>query len=84
MVVELQTLCSPKSRLILCVAGINKAIHMRNKDKATYTLPLRINHREEDINSPQATPNFPPATADTKAEPTAKAEPAMETVTNMK
>lgn len=57
---------------------------MRNKDKATYTLPLRINHREEDINSPQATPNFPPATADTKAEPTAKAEPAMETVTNMK
>jgi len=60
---------------------------MRNKDKATSTLPVHINHKEEDTNNKQATLKSPPATADTEVqeeEPTAKAVPATETETNMK
>lgn len=65
----------------------NKAIHMRNKDKATFTPPAHIKHREEDTSNLPATPKSPqspPVTADMEAEATVKAALATETETSMK
>ena len=59
----------------MCVVGI----HMRNKDKATFTPPAHIKHREEDTSNLQATPKSPPVTADT-----VKAALATETETSTK
>ena len=83
--VELQTffLHSRQGELIMCA---DKAIHMRNKDKATFTPPAHIKHREEDPSNLPATPKSPPVTADTEAEAEATVKPALatETETSMK
>jgi len=64
----------------------DKAIHMRNKDKATFTPQAHIKHREEDTSNLPGTPKSPPVTADTEPEPeaTVKAALATETETSMK
>ena len=69
----------------MCAVITDKAIHTRNKAKATFT-PLALpNLREEDTNNQQGTPKSPPATADTAAVgPTSKTAPPTETETNMK